>query len=178
MYYCLNLTTIFLITKSNRTLNKTSLLYWSERKFLFATKGEHIISATQIVKPTTQDKKRSKRDIAIIENIFDKYIQKAYEEKIFCDKNKSTSYAYSFDNLHMPKRQMLFDKKIIHPTIKIPYEGFTVHCPRDTKAFLDTCYSSWPYIPNDSSLIHGGHIGDLVMENPLAEAAMNKFIAD
>lgn len=33
---------------------------------------------------------------------------------------------------------MLFDKKIIHPTIKIPYEGFTVHCSRDTKAFLDT----------------------------------------
>ena len=80
MYYYLNLTTIFLITKSNRTLNKTSLLYWSERKFLLATKGEHIISATQIVKPTTQDKKRSKKDIAIIENIFDKYIQKAYDE--------------------------------------------------------------------------------------------------
>ena len=100
MHYCLNLTTIFLITKSNRILNKTSLLYWSERKFLFATKGEHIISVSQIVKPTTQGKKRSKKDIAIIENIFDKYIQKAYEEKIFCEENKSTSYAYSFDNLY------------------------------------------------------------------------------
>ena len=73
---------------------------------------------------------------------------------------------------------MLFDKKLIHPTVRTPYEGFEISCPKETKDFLDTCYSSWPYTPNDSSLIRGGHIDNIIIENPLAEAAMNKFIAD
>lgn len=158
--------------------NKASLPYWDERKLLFATKGKQIISATQMVEPETQDRKRSRKDISVIEGLFDKYIQKAYDEGIFCNEDESSSYAYSFDNLYMPKRQMLFDKKLIHPTVKIPYEGFEVSCPKETKDFLDTCYSSWPYIPNDSSLIRGGHIDNIIIENPLAEAAMNKFIAD
>lgn len=158
-------------------LAKAKLPYWEEQKLLLDPSSGYNITTIQLVRPDRQDKKAAKSEVSIITKLLQKYIKTAYDEGIFCEKRKATSYAYSFDNLYMPGRRMLYKKDIIHPTISIPYEDFEVSCPRNIKEFLDTCYSNWPYIPNDSSLINGGHIDNSIFENRDVKLSMKNFLS-
>ena len=128
-----------------------------------------------------QDIRQATCESQQIELVFKRYIDKAIKEGILLSENNkklAKSYAYSLDNLLVPGRQMLYPKEIIHPTIRLPYEGFTVECPRDSKSFLNACYADWPLMPNDDSLLAQRHFDKVILDKPEVKSAIAKFLAD
>lgn len=112
-----------------------------------------------------------------IDDLLEQYLQRAYDEGIFCDKKDAQAYAYSIDNLYLDlKRQMIYKKSLIHPTISMVYDDFHVRCPRDTVAFLDTLYHDWPYIPNNDSLLGNRHFDTALLDLTEVKEAMTRFL--
>lgn len=169
---------IELMDELNSMLNSGKLPYW-KHQMLFFQPGCGKIVSEQCLHPEDEDENKANAEGQKILDVFNKYIQKAVDEKILLPTDagdKAKSYAYSLDNLLMPGRQMLFPKSMIHPTIRLPYENLTVECPNDSKAFLDTCYSDWPLIPNDDSLLARRHFDKAILDRPEVKGAIEKFL--
>lgn len=169
---------IELMDKLNDMLSSGELPYW-KHQMLFFQPGCGRIVGEQCPHPEDEDENKANTEGQKILSVFNKYIQKAVDEKILLPTDagdKAKSYAYSLDNLLMPGRQMLFPKSMIHPTIRLPYENLTVECPNDSKAFLDTCYSDWPLIPNDDSLLARRHFDKAILDRPEVKEAIEKFL--
>ena len=159
-------------------LNNGELPYWKHQMLFFQSGCGKIVSE-QCLHPEDEDEDKANTEGQKILNVFNKYIQKAIDEEILLSTdagNKAKAYAYSLDNLLMPGRQMLFPKSMIHPTIRLPYENLTVECPNDPKAFLDTCYSDWPLIPDDDSLLARRHFDKAILDRPEVKKAIKKFL--
>lgn len=169
---------IELMDKLNDMLNNGELPYW-KHQMLFFQPGCGKIVSEQCLHPEDEDEDKANTEGQKILNVFNKYIQKAIDEGILLPtraSDKAKSYAYSLDNLLMPGRQMLFPKGMIHPTIRLPYENLTVECPNDSKAFLDACYSDWPLIPDDDSLLARRHFDKAILDQPEVKEAIEKFL--
>ena len=120
--------------------------------------------------------KKIEKETSLIQNVFDKYVEKAKRNGLIVSRDKANSYIYSFDNLTIPNRRMIYEKKMIEPTIKIKYDRLSVSCPHDPKAFLDTCYNAWPYLPHDSSILGCSHSNSMLFRRPDIQEEIHKFI--
>lgn len=167
-----------LMDELSRMISEDKFPYWKYQVLFFKPGCGQIISE-QCLHPDNQNVEQATIESQKIESVFSKYIRKAIDEKILLPTDagdKAKSYAYSLDNLLMPGRQMLFPKGTIHPTIRLPYENLTVECPNDSKAFLDTCYSDWPLIPDDDSLLARRHFDKAILDRPEVKKAIEKFL--
>ena len=167
-----------LMDELSKMISEDKFPYWKYQVLFFKPGCGQIISE-QCLHPDNQNVEQATIESQQIESVFNKYIQKAIDEEILLSTdagNKAKAYAYSLDNLLMPGRQMLFPKSMIHPTIRLPYENLTVECPNDPKAFLDTCYSDWPLVPDDDSLLARRHFDKAILDQPEVKEAIEKFL--
>lgn len=170
---------IELMDELREMLNSDELPYW-KHQILFFEPGCGKIVSEQCLHPEDEDEKLAAKEGKLIKDTFYKYIQKAIDEGILLsesDGKKAKSYAYSLDNLLIVDRQMLYPKETIHPTIRLPYEGFTVSCPQNTVSFLSACYTDWPLMPNDGSILSENHFDKSILDRPEVKAAIDKFLA-
>ena len=171
---------IELMNELTDMLNTGKLPYW-EKQGLFFEPGCGQIISEQCLHPEEEDEARAAKEGQLIKRTFQKYVQQAIDEGILLpesDGKIAKGYAYSLDNLLIVDRQMLYPKEMIHPTIRLPYEGFTVECPRDSKAFLDACYTDWPLMPNDDSLLAQRHFDKAILDRTEVKEAITKFLAN
>ena len=171
---------IELMNELTDMLNTGKLPYWKKQGLFFEPGCGQIISE-RCLHPEEEDGIQAAKESQLIKKTFQKYIQQAIDEGILLpetDSKIAKGYAYSLDNLLIVDRQMLYPKDMIHPTIRLPYEGFTVECPRDSKAFLDACYADWPLMPNDDSLLAQRHFDKAILDKPEVKSAIAKFLAD
>lgn len=169
-----------LMDELSRMISEDRFPYWKYQSLFFKPGCGQIVSE-QCLRPDHQDIRQAASESQQIELVFKRYIDKAIKEGILLsgnDKKLAKSYAYSLDNLLVPGRQMLYPKEMIHPTIRLPYEGFTVECPRDSKSFLNACYADWPLMPNDDSLLAQRHFDKAILDKPEVKYAIAKFLAD
>ena len=169
-----------LMDELSRMISEDRFPYWKYQALFFKPGCGQIVSE-QCLHPDHQDIRQAASESQQIELVFKRYIDKAIKEGILLsgnDKKLAKSYAYSLDNLLVPGRQMLYPKEMIHPTIRLPYEGFAVECPRDSKSFLDACYADWPLMPNDDSLLAQRHFDKAILDKPEVKSAIAKFLAD
>ena len=169
-----------LMDELSRMISEDRFPYWKYQALFFKPGCGQIVSE-QCLRPDHQDIRQAASESQQIELVFKRYIDKAIKEGILLsgnDKKLAKSYAYSLDNLLVPGRQMLYPKEMIHPTIRLPYEGFTVECPRDSKSFLNACYADWPLMPNDDSLLAQRHFDKAILDKPEVKSAIAKFLAD
>lgn len=170
---------IELMKELREMLDNSKLPYW-KHQMLFFEPGCGKIVSEQCLHPEDEDEKLATKEGKLIKDTFYKHIKKAIDEGILLgedDGKKAKSYAYSLDNLLIVDRQMLYPKEMIYPTIRLPYEGFTVSCPQDTVSFLNACYADWPLMPNDESLLAQRHFDKSILDRPEVKAAIDKFLA-
>lgn len=171
---------IELMNELTDMLNTGKLPYW-QKQGLFFEPGCGKIVSEQCLHPDEEDEKLAAKEGKLIKKTFQKYIQQAIDEGILLpetDRKKAKGYAYSLDNLLMVNRQMLYPKSMIHPTIRLPYEGFTIECPHDSVAFLNACYADWPLMPNDDSLLAQRHFDKAILDRPEVKAAITEFLVN
>ena len=171
---------IELMNELTDMLDTGKLPYWKKQGLFFEPGCGQIISE-QCLHPEEEDEAQAAKEGQLIKKTFQKYIQQAINEGILLpetDGKIAKGYAYSLDNLLIVDRQMLYPKDMIHPTIRLPYEGFTVECPRDSKSFLNACYADWPLMPNDDSLLAQRHFDKAILDKPEVKSAIAKFLAD
>lgn len=171
---------IELMNELTDMLDTSKLPYWKKQGLFFEPGCGQIISE-QCLHPEEEDEAQAAKEGQLIKKTFQKYIQQAINEGILLpetDGKIAKGYAYSLDNLLIVDRQMLYPKDMIHPTIRLPYEGFTVECPRDSKSFLNACYADWPLMPNDDSLLAQRHFDKAILDKPEVKSAIAKFLAD
>lgn len=169
-----------LMDELSRMISEDRFPYWKYQALFFKPGCGQIVSE-QCLHPDHQDIRQAASESQQIELVFKRYIDKAIKEGILLsgnDKKLAKSYAYSLDNLLVPGRQMLYPKEMIHPTIRLPYEGFAVECPRDSRSFLNACYADWPLMPNDDSLLVQRHFDKAILDKPEVKSAIAKFLAD
>ena len=167
---------IELMDRLAQEMDDDNLPYWKLQK-LFFKPGDGRIVSEQPLYPDQQNEAQATTESKYIEDIFNDYIKLAIDEGILLkDSRGARSFAYSLDNLLMPGRQMIYDKGTISPTILLDYEGIKVQCPRDTVSFLDACYNSWPYIPNDESLLEQRHFNGAILNRPEVRQAIDNFL--
>lgn len=167
---------IELMDRLAQEMDDGNLPYWKLHK-LFFKPGDGGIVSEQPLYPDRQNEAQATTESKYIEDIFNDYIKLAIDEGILLkDSRGAKSFAYSLDNLLMPGRQMIYDKGAISPTILLDYEGIKVQCPKDTVSFLDACYNSWPYIPNDESLLEQRHFNGAILNRPEVRQAIDNFL--
>lgn len=171
---------IELMNELTDMLDTGKLPYWKKQGLFFEPGCGQIISE-QCLHPEEEGEAQAAKEGQLIKKTFQKYIQQAINEGILLpetDGKIAKGYAYSLDNLLIVDRQMLYPKDMIHPTIRLPYEGFAVECPRDSKSFLNACYADWPLMPNDDSLLAQRHFDKAILDKPEVKSAIAKFLAD
>lgn len=167
-----------LMDRLDQDFNDGKLPYWRLQRLFFKPGDGGIVSEVPL-HPDQQDETQALTESNYIENVFSKYIKIAIDEGILLPNAKGAkSFAYSLDNLLMPGRQMIYDRNSISPTVQLDYEGMKVQCPREVIKFLNACYNSWPYIPNDESLLEQRHFDGSVLSRPEVRQAIDNFLQD